>query len=404
MKTLEKKIRNMVWPLFLAVVMLFTVNTGMVSSAASAPDWGNDTYYGSGNPLTAGFKYQCTWYVWGRTRELLGIKLSANTKKYVDSSVTGGYTDTPSTNSIAVYMRDDGWIVHVAYIEYFDGTNVTYSEGNNGWKGAGDQKYFTDTMTLDSFTQNTMKWVAQGCTQLKYIPLDNGSVLPPSPIAVTTNDAQNVTETNATVYGHVDKAKGQNITSCGIYLGTSSDYMEKRNTESVGSAANNKGNGTGFDIWYDLTSELGIVLIPNTTYYYKIYCVCNGEEYAGNTKSFTTSGSAAPPVTVITGSAQNVTSTNARITGFASKNPGTAVSACGLYFGTDYYNLPKINYESVGRSANNHRNGTGFDIWYDLNSELGIYLSPGVTYYYRVYCICNGMEYWGDTMSFTAGW
>lgn len=396
MKTLGKKIRNIVLPLLLAVVMLFSGNACIISKAASEPDWSNDSCYGSGNPLTANYKYQCTWYVWGRTRELLGIKMSSNTKKYVNSSMTGDYTDTPSTNSIAVYMDSNGWVLHVAYIEYFDGTNVTYSEGNNTWKGTGDQKYFTDTMTLDSFTRNTKKWVGNGCTRLRYVPLTADT----PQITVTTDDAQNITETNATIYGHVSKTAGQNVTSCGIYLGTSGDNMEKKNTESVGSAANNKDNGTGFQIWYDLTGELNLVLNPGTTYYYKIYCVCNGQEYVGNTKSFMTSGNS-NAVTVTTGYAQNITSTNAKITGSASKNSGTIVSTCGLYFGTDINNLPKVNWESVGRSANNYRNGTGFDIWYDLNSELGIVLLPGTTYYYRIYCISDGIEYLGDIMSFT---
>lgn len=142
----------------------------------SEPDWSNDAYYGSGNLLTARFKYYCTWYVWGRTKELLGIKLPDRIKDFVNCSVTGDYTDTPSTNSIAVYRNINGDIMHVAYIESFDGTNVTYSEGNNTWKGTGVQNYFTETITLDEFKRQTIDSVSKDqelpCTQLNYIPLE----------------------------------------------------------------------------------------------------------------------------------------------------------------------------------------------------------------------------------------
>lgn len=99
-------------------------------------------------------------------------------------------------------------------------------------------------------------------------------------------------DTNAKITATLSKTPGVYVNSCGIYLGTSSGAMTKRNTESVGSGSNNYQNGTGFDIWYDLTGELGIVLTPGTTYYYKFYAVAGGKEYTSTTASFKTTGTA----------------------------------------------------------------------------------------------------------------
>lgn len=48
----------------------------------------------------------------------------------------------------------------------------------------------------------------------------------------------------------------------------------------------------------------------------------------------------------------------------------------------------------------NH-NKNPFDMWYDLNSEVGQYLSAGRTYYYQCYAIRNGKEVRCSISSFT---
>ena len=100
--------------------------------------------------------------------------------------------------------------------------------------------------------------------------------------------ATNVSKTNAKLSATATKTPGMYVNSCGIYLGTSTNNMTKRNTENLGSATNNYRNGGGFDIWYDLTGELGISLSPGTTYYYKFYCVSGGKEYTSAVGSFKT--------------------------------------------------------------------------------------------------------------------
>ena len=237
----------------------------------------------------------------------------------------------------------------------------------------------------------------------------------PANIYIDSQSASNISETNAKLFGTLHKAAGYNCSVCGIYLGTSSSSMTKRNTESVGSASNNYRGGAGFDIWYDLTGELGIHLTPGTTYYYKIYAVVNGTEYTGPVASFKTLGTApsssgntasSNPVNIYidSQSASNISETNAKLFGTLHKAAGYNCSVCGIYLGTSSSSMTKRNTESVGSASNNYRGGAGFDIWYDLTGELGIRLSPGTTYYYKIYAVVNGTEYTGPTASFrTAG-
>ena len=166
---------------------------------------------------------------------------------------------------------------------------------------------------------------------------------------------------------------------------------------------------------YDLTGELGIHLTPGTTYYYKIYAVVNGTEYTGPVASFKTLGTApsssgntasSNPVNIYidSQSASNISETNAKLFGTLHKAAGYNCSVCGIYLGTSSSSMTKRNTESVGSASNNYRGGAGFDIWYDLTGELGIRLSPGTTYYYKIYAVVNGTEYTGPTASFrTAG-
>ena len=230
-------------------------------------------------------------------------------------------------------------------------------------------------------------------------PATPASVAAPT---VTTADTRGISQTNATIYGSVAKQNGQNITGSGFYLGTSSGSLSKIVTFPESSAANGKGGGTGFDIWCDINAEAGKTLSPGTIYYYQCYVVYNGTEYRGTTRSFTTSPATAvaPSVSPYTSSTKNITKSNAVIQGGVEKTSGQYISASGFYFGTSTGNMQKIVSFPGDQASNNYRNGTGFDIWCDLNAEAGITLSSGTTYYYQCYVVYDGVEYRGNVHNF----
>ena len=120
-----------------------------------------------------------------------------------------------------------------------------------------------------------------------------------------------LSSSNAKISATLYKRAGINASAVGIYLGTSQSSMTKRNTEAVGAASNNYRGGASFDIWYNLTSELGIKLNNNTTYYYRVYAIVEGTEIKGDVRSFTigTPGTSASTKKNGSVSASNITRT-----------------------------------------------------------------------------------------------
>lgn len=96
--------------------------------------------YTSHNPLTqAGYKGQCTWFAWGRAFKVTGKKMpTGNAQTWLASAKAMGYQtgSRPSHNAIVVIAG--GCCGHVAFVEAWDGKNLTISEGNVGNKCSDD--------------------------------------------------------------------------------------------------------------------------------------------------------------------------------------------------------------------------------------------------------------------------
>ena len=114
-----------------------------------------------------------------------------------------------------------------------------------------------------------------------------------SSVSVTTTDAQNISETNATVYGKVSYS-GSRPSEVGIYFGTSSTNMNKVARDSINH------NKNPFDMWYDLNAEAGQYLSPGITYYWQCYAIVDGNETKGEVKSFISAGSTPAPIPTAT--------------------------------------------------------------------------------------------------------
>ena len=124
---------------FLAIILVAIMLIAQCSflgnislAAATEPNFASPGYAepanGGINPYSAaGYYGQCTWYVWGRAYELTGVQFgctgaATQYQYWVNSSV-------PRENSIMV------WGGHVAFVEAYDGTNITISQANtaNRW-------------------------------------------------------------------------------------------------------------------------------------------------------------------------------------------------------------------------------------------------------------------------------
>ena len=108
------------------------------------------------------------------------------------------------------------------------------------------------------------------------------------------------------------------------------------------------------------------------------------------------------PVSVTTTDAKNVTETNAVVYGKVTKLSSiTSGMTVGIYFGESANSMSKVKTESPSAGAYKKNSGTGFDMWYDLNTECGKTLKHCRTYYWQCFATYGGKEYKGALKSFT---
>ena len=214
-------------------------------------------------------------------------------------------------------------------------------------------------------------------------------------INVETREASKISNNDAVVSGYISDYE-EMPTNAGIFFGTSEDNMEK-----VIRDANPGGLMVApvLDIEYDLTIDAGEVLEPSTTYYYQFFARVNGKDVKGEIKSFTTPESIPEAdVTVETEKEiRDLTAENAklfvRISDFETK-PDEA----GLYFGESPDDLVKVARRKNPMKLYDYPT---FEIWFDMNTDAGIWLDPETTYYYQHYAKIGDTETRGAVESFT---
>ena len=214
-------------------------------------------------------------------------------------------------------------------------------------------------------------------------PIVNPPVEKTSTITVTATGAGNITSYNATVYGNAYYT-GNRPSEVGLQFGENPDSLIWVAGEPINFSKN------PFDIWYDLEKEAHLTLTPGKIYYYRLYAIVDGEVSYSNVVSFTTPAT----VSVWTSGVSNVTGTNATVHG-GVQYTGNRTSEVGLQFGESPDSLIWVAGEPTNFSKN------PYDVWYDLNKEANIWLSPGKTYFYRFYAIQDGNTTFSDIASFT---
>lgn len=92
----------------------------------------NSPEYNNLNIFTqAGYKGQCTWYAYGRALKLTGKKMpSGDAQTWLNSAIAMGYPTGTRPSKNAVVVLSGGSFGHVAFVEAWDGTSITVSEGN----------------------------------------------------------------------------------------------------------------------------------------------------------------------------------------------------------------------------------------------------------------------------------
>lgn len=131
--------------IFLCTATLFSFPiTSYAGTGYTDPNMKSQYYTnGSKNPYVYRYQGECTWYVYGRAYEKLGIKLliTSSAKNFWNTNKTlqkqnSGYTcgSEPRPNSIMV------WDGHVAFCEKVIGDTIYYTEANWGKSGFNGEK------------------------------------------------------------------------------------------------------------------------------------------------------------------------------------------------------------------------------------------------------------------------
>src|SRR5436305_1375340 len=173
---------------------------------------------------------------------------------------------------------------------------------------AGDdflRRNFTQLVTgLQPATTYHFRAVAQSATGTVYsddfaVKTPAKSSVPyPSP-STATGDASSITDTAATVAGTVNP-QGRGVTTHFVY---STKDATVYGAQWLSTPSQDAGSGTADEA----ESARLTGLLPGTTYYYRVAVVRYDEVVYSGTRTFTTSGSTAPPPLVSTGSASSVT-------------------------------------------------------------------------------------------------
>ena len=211
----------------------------------------------------------------------LGVSpVQGNGADYVTNALPDGWTrvkgGAPQPGDILVYAGNGS--NPYGHVGIYESERVTYHQNFEGKQCVQKVAYRYDGLANPYWGYIRPNWNAKA----------NSGAKSNAPAKVANQKAENITKNNALLSATAYKEPGVNVSTCGIYLGTSKKNMTKQNTETVPDVSNRYHDGKDFDIWYDLNAELGIGLKAKTKYYYKFYIVVDGKEYTSEVASFKT--------------------------------------------------------------------------------------------------------------------
>ncbi len=113
----------------------------------------------------------------------------------------------------------------------------------------------------------------------------NGSGTIDNGISTSWNEWEdNITETNACIYGKIDVSQRVQFTGAGVSIWDDTGNLIHQSSEGTSV------NYNYMQISYNLQSELGVTLSPGRNYTYQMFADFGGQRYYGNKKTFKTIG------------------------------------------------------------------------------------------------------------------
>ena len=123
----------------------------------------------------------------------------------------------------------------------------------------------------------------EGC----YVYRSNGNGAGNTDSGISTSWSEwedNITETNACIYGKIDVGQRVQFTGAGVSIWDDAGNLIHQSSEGTSV------NYNYMQISYNLQSELGVTLSPGRNYIYQMFADFGGQRYYGNKKTFKTAG------------------------------------------------------------------------------------------------------------------
>ena len=197
------------------------------------------------------------------------------------------------------------------------------------------------------------------------------------------NDCSSISDNNAHIGAWFWNDAGKNISSLGVYHGTSMNALTRYEVTK---------NVAWTNAYQQYSVGDYVPLAPGRRNYVRLYAECEGTTYYSDyfyidTKAY---------VSFDTVEAYDILHNDADISIWARNPEAVGLGSIGFYFGTDVNNLQK--YEGRSGTA---VNWTDPYLHYVVSQFAGM-LKPSRQYYYSFYVVtASGVEYKSDTYSFT---
>ena len=273
---------------FLILLFIISIFTFSVSAATNV--------YPQYQTINGVTMVRCTYYAWQQVYDKLGVAMPnfGDAKNWLDSAKRNGYStgNTAKANSVAVYQG--GTYGHVAFVTNVNGDKMTINEGgmfNASGTGALNGTGIRTGATVNSVV-GMKKDSYSSSVLIGFIYFNSSSSEGATNNVIVKNDTSKntITNTNAILWGRVDKPSSYSVTKIGIRVRKDGSTYDNGWSKYEAPSKNYVGS-IYMQPYYDMNSELNTTLTHATKYYYQIYALVNGKEYWSSETSFTTTGS-----------------------------------------------------------------------------------------------------------------
>lgn len=375
-----------------AAVPVFAATSDKAIEAAGSQATGGAYYGGAADYTNLNSDDGNTTYL-----QFQGVGTGYRSYNMVDFS-----TSNAEINSVTLYYKsyqeDSGQSNTTAYARV--SSNNYYGDINNG-SGSGrtlSYTWTTNPATGTAWTNTTLNAAEFGIRYASgssggnwqitylYITVDYDPVSAPD---VTTDAADDITPTSATLNGTIDDDNGATLTNYGFVWGNEERADPGNTAPSASAYDSNYEAGAGSYSEGAIERATGATLSEGTTYYYRA-AAYNSEGWAyGDEVEFSTIGDPSGNTTAAT----NVTSATARLNASVTDDGG---QACDIRFGYGESSETAIDDYDFQTSWDTDAWDTG-----EFPYETVTSLSTSTLYYFRVAIRNDAGTTLGDELQFT---